>query len=242
VPLPLPADDRDRTMVQPTPVPARPPTYPPSYPPSSPSPFGKRRSRLVPTLAAGGAIVVIAVIISALLRQSGDTGAGGTPSTRASVNAVVSTTTPAPPPGTSSDQPAPMGTPVSPAKGWTITVTGAELDADARMAASSFLSRPGAGKQFVLVSVAGTYQGDQPATPIGALKVSLLTPQGTAYGWALNPTPDRLDAFAQVPPGGSVTGSIAFEIPKADVARVALLAEPLFSLDAKKDQRYLAIR
>jgi hypothetical protein len=225
--------------VQPIPVP--PPVPPPAYP--APGPYGpygppprRRGGGLVTALLVGGGLLLGIVVVAALLAPK-DTLTSGPPTTAPAVTArPTSTTTP----GLSVDQAAPLGTELSPAKGWAAKVTAVELDADATMAANSFLSRPGRGQQFVLVTVQVTNQGAKPAS-VTEMKASLLTPDGVAHGVAWNPTPDRLDTFAQLQPGATVSGNLAFEVPKAQAAGAVLLAEPLFTLDQRKDQRFFAL-
>jgi hypothetical protein len=185
---------------------------------------------------AAGAIVVGALAIT----RDGER--------RASATSVpTEVTTPTAPPttvasGLSIDQPAPLGAALSPAKNWTVKVTGVDLDGDATMARQGMFFRPGPGKQYVLVSLSATNEGTKPAN-LGEVKAELVTPDGAAHGssWWL-PTPRKLDPFTQVQPGGTTSGSLAFEVPKADVSRVVLMVEPMFSLTPGKDQRFLAVQ
>jgi hypothetical protein len=228
-------------LPQPAPVPA-----PAPYPVAPPYGYRKRRSPFLATVLAGGGLMLVIAIVAALLWPRPDAGTGGPSSTSASADAVVDTT-PAPLPlaeaGTSANAPAPVGTDVAPAKGWTVKVTAADLDADATMARASIFSKPGPGKQFVMVSLTTGHSGARAATLLAEMKLSLRTTDGTTHGaswW--HPTPDRLNALAQVPPGGSISGNLAFEVPEAGVNGAVLLAEPLFTLNQAKDQRFLALQ
>lgn len=215
--------------------------YPYPWPPPAP-----RRTRRWPAVAALVVTVAATTLLVAALLS--DRRPGGDAATATDVTAPAPTTTappdtvPEPAAGTSPERPAPLGTPLSPAKGWTMRLTHVDLDADEEMAAGSFLARPGSGKQFVLVTMELTYQGTQPAVPLSQVKVTLVAPGGAAHGYSLSPTPDRIDALSEVPPGGSLHGNVAFEVPRAEVSRLVLRAEPLFTLTRNADQRYFALR
>lgn len=56
-------------------------------------------------------------------------------------------------PGTGRDKPAPIGTPVSPAKGWTVQVNSAQVNANDTMGSINQFNTPESGKQYTLVNV-----------------------------------------------------------------------------------------
>jgi hypothetical protein len=132
---------------------------------------------------------------------------------------------------------------VVPAKGWTVTVTGAELDADRTMARANGLVRPGKGQRYVAVALSVARTADTPGSLVGEARFSLLTTSKATVGPLLiNPLPDRLDGWVQVQPGGTQTGRLAFEVPEAEAGQVVLLVEPLWTRDRNEDQRFLSLR
>jgi hypothetical protein len=229
-------DDFERTIVQPLPQPA--PAPPPVYAPYGPPAAGPRRGWALPALVAGiGGVIVVVLAVALIAPRTTPTDAG--PSTVVSADATPETTM-ALTAGRSRETPAPVGTESSPAKGWTLKVTGAETDADAIMKKASVFSKPGRGKQFVLVSFTAANQGTKPASLL-EVKLSMLTADGSAHGSSWNATPDRLDTLTQVQPGGTVSGKLAYELPKASIASAVVLAEPVFTVDHNEDQRFFAI-
>jgi hypothetical protein len=216
---------------------------PPQAPPGPPR---RRGGRLPAVLLAGAGIVVTVAVLGALLTPDGDGTAGGTSVPLPERDAVI-TEPPAPPSsisatGANRSKPVPIGTSVAPAKGWTVTVTGAQLDADATMREHSFLLRPSAGRRYVLVSMTVAFAGERAAATIfGEMNLLLLTPRGTTHGSGLNLAPNRLDPAKQVASGSSLSGNVVFEVPIGDIPGSVLLAEPAFTLDRETDKRYLRL-
>jgi hypothetical protein len=263
--LPSPAaDDRtqvdasfgDHTLVQPIPTqPPHPPHAPyPPYPYGAPyPPYGggypppRPPRRWLAWAGAAGILGLAVIVVAALFNPKTPTASG--PTTAATARASItpapttSTTIDAKGPGASADAPAARGTAVKPAKGWTVAVTDVDLDATSEMAKAAWYARPAPGKQYVLVTVTATHDGAQQATFFGEVKLSLHTAKGGSHGPNLiNPARNRLEIGVQVPPQGSKSGTVLFELPKADVAGAVLVAEPMFTRDQAEDQRYLALR
>lgn len=140
-------------------------------------------------------------------------------------------------------KPIPMGTEVEVAKGWTVKVNSANLNANEEAKKANEFITPSEGKQFVAVNVTITNKSDQPATPLGNVKLSLLPASGVAVDTALVVEyGQEIDTMAQMQPGASVTGNLVFELPPADVLTAVMLGQSTFTLDAKKDQKFFAIR
>jgi hypothetical protein len=73
--------------------------------------------------------------------------------------------------------------------------------------------------------------------------LSLLPPSGVAVDTAfVAGVPNEIDSTAQMQPGASATGSLVFEVPSADVDNTVMLGQSVFTLDAKKDQKFFAIK
>jgi hypothetical protein len=141
-------------------------------------------------------------------------------------------------------KPIPLGTTVEVAKGWTVGVVSAELNADATLKAANSFNKPEAGKQFVTVKVTVTNNSDKPAAPGSNVKFSLLPGSGVAIGteFTCAGLPDKFDSMAQMQPGATLTGNLCFQVKTEDVPTVLLLAEPQFTLDKVKDQKFFAIQ
>lgn len=110
---------------------------------------------------------------------------------------------------------------------WTVTVTDADLDAtDAVLDASSFASEPAAGHQYVLLDFTATYDGAEPASS-SQIRPDLLTDAN--IGFAPNcPTglDDEFDGFAEVFPGGTLSGSLCYEVPSDEVDGLLAVVQP----------------
>ncbi|MFZ4434525.1 MAG: DUF4352 domain-containing protein [Microthrixaceae bacterium] len=146
-------------------------------------------------------------------------------------------------PASTQQAPIPLGTAVEVAKGWDVKVDSAQLDANATVAQDNQFIKPDAGKQFVLVNVSITNKSDQPAAVFTNLKLSLLPPNGVALDTSLmGSVPNKIDTTAQLQPGATVTGALVFEVPSDAVNGSVLLGQSVFTLDAKKDQKFFAIQ
>jgi hypothetical protein len=148
-------------------------------------------------------------------------------------------------PGTGKDNPAPIGRTVSPAKGWTVTVNSAELNANQRMKARNEFLDPSPGKQYVLVNITVANQSDRPDTIGSQLQFSLATKGGRdidELASCVADVPDEVRSLDQLQPKGTVTGNLCFEATPAEVDGATLLAEPLITLDKLEDQQFLALK
>jgi hypothetical protein len=243
VDLPLP----DPTMVHP---PLAPPAPPPGYgpaPPYGPTPWPPPRARprrgWLPGLVACGGLLAGVIVVAALLEPHLPTAERG--ATTLAVPTVPTTIVPTSepvPPGGSLEQAVAPGTDVSPAKGWTVHVAKVDADATSEVGKAAWWMRPGRGKQYVLVTLDVSHQGERSSALFGEVKMNLVTPSGATIGPALvNPVKGRLDLAVQLPPKGKKSGNLLFEVPTADVRGAVLRLEPMFSLDSQQDQRYLAL-
>jgi hypothetical protein len=183
-----------------------------------------------------GAVVVVLVVAGTLIALVAGTRTTGSPSTSASPGGNAAAAA-----GTSRSNPAPLGMSVTPAKDWTVSVASAQLQGDATMKAENIFVSPNSGKQFVIVRVSLTNRSEQMGTTAGHVKLKLLSPGGVATDASWARPPDHLDVAAQLQPGSTLTGNLAFEVPRADAVGSVLLAEPAFTLTQDQDQRFLAL-
>lgn len=143
--------------------------------------------------------------------------------------------------GTESSAPAPVGTTIEVAKDWTVTVVEAQKDADAMLKKANALNTPGTGKQYVAAKVKIVNESSEPESIFTNVQVDLLSPAGSTIEKGFVVLDDQLDVFSELQPGGSATGWVVWEVAKADVSRVVLLAQPTLTLDKKEDQRFFAL-
>ena len=125
--------------------------YAPVAPPPWPLVADRRRRHgwLIGFLACGG--LFGAVVVLGLLYEPRLPGGVQSATTVATVPPTLPPTTADAGPGRSRDLAASVGTPVIPAKGWTVTVTGVDLDADSEVRRAAWYRGPGRGKRFVRV-------------------------------------------------------------------------------------------
>lgn len=218
---------------------------PPGYPQGPPPKKGTSKL-LIGLFACGGlfvAFIILITVIAAIGSNSNNTstnattGAGGQPAARDDGGGSGG-------PGSSKDNPAPVGTNVVVAKGWTLKVNSANLDAGAELAKANQFNKPRlATNKFVTVNVTVTNGSDKPGMAMIEMKVGALPPSGVKVDPSLMVAGvDTLNPTAQLQPGASVTGTLVFELAPADIPSTVLLAEPQFTLDENEDQRFLAIQ
>jgi hypothetical protein len=192
-------------------------------------------------LLACGGLLAGGLVAAALFEPRLPTALRPSTTPAAPAPTTVPTTEPRPA-GASRDQPAPIGTDVVPAKGWTVRVTKADLDADAEMRRAQWWMRPGQGERYVLLTLDVGHQAEQKAVPSFEMKFAMVTAKGTEH-WPMvyNPTPGSFAIGQEWPPQGSRSGTVAFELPRAEIPGAVLRIEPTVTLDQAKDRRYLAL-
>jgi hypothetical protein len=201
------------------------------------------RPHIAPTISAqrgltpaGWFLAGLALFIFLACSSGGVTsGSGGVPSGGG--------TTAPPGPGSSAADPAPLGTEVTPAKGWPVKVNSANLDADADVAKAARYMTPSPGNKYVAVDITTTNGTGRPAAIGTGVTLKLLGSSGVAHDRAyLTQYPKELDTMAQLQPGVTVSGMLVFEVPADEIPSLVLLAEPLLTLDENEDQRFLALK
>lgn len=229
-----------------------PPPAPGQYPPNYQQPYQQgpppkkgTSKALIGLLACGGLfvafIILIAVVVAVAPKDTNTTtnpttGAAGQPTGDDDDNAAGV--------GSTKDNPAPIGTEVTPAKDWTIKVNTANLDAGADLAKANQFNKPRvAGNKLITVNVTIHNGSDKPGMAMTSMKVGALPPSGVKVdqSFAIAGV-DTLNPSAQLQPGASVTGTLVYELAPADIASTVLLAEPQFTIDENEDQRFLAIQ
>ncbi|MBM7389526.1 hypothetical protein JOE37_002520 [Clavibacter michiganensis] len=125
-------------------------------------------------------------------------------------------------PGTSPDDPLPIGTPVT-GEGidgpeWEVTLGTPTLDATAAvLAADPSNEAPAEGMQYAVVPVTATYLGSSTGDPLSELAVGFLAADGSQYSAADSfvqaPAPAFTDDADLLEPQGTATGNVVIEIP-----------------------------
>ncbi|MBF4630855.1 DUF4190 domain-containing protein [Clavibacter michiganensis subsp. phaseoli] len=125
-------------------------------------------------------------------------------------------------PGTSPDDPLPIGTPVT-GEGidgpeWEVTLGTPTLDATAAvLAADPTNEAPAEGMQYAVVPVTATYLGSSTGDPLSELAVGFLAADGSQYSAADSfvqaPAPAFTDDADLLEPQGTATGNVVIEIP-----------------------------
>ncbi|CAQ00368.1 DUF4190 domain-containing protein [Clavibacter sepedonicus] len=125
-------------------------------------------------------------------------------------------------PGTSPDDPLPIGTPVTgdgiDGPEWQVTLGTPILDATAAVLAAEEGNPPPAdGMQYAVVPVTATYLGTTEGDPLSELAVGFLAADGSQYSaadsFALAPAPAFTDNEELLEPQGTATGNVVIEIP-----------------------------
>lgn len=146
-------------------------------------------------------------------------------------------------PSSTKEAPVPIGTAITVSKGWDMKVNSANLDADAIVSGGNQFLQPDEGKKFVLINVTLTNNSGNPESPLMDVDLSLLPPSGIAVDdmCIMGDVPDKLDLSAQMQPGVAATGNVCFEAKADEIADSLLLAEPVFTMDQNKAQKFFAI-
>ena len=111
------------------------------------------------------------------------------------------------------------------------------------MAENQFNEPPEPGEQFVLVRVAGTYEGNETGNFFFDLSYEAVGESAVAYTTyedSCGSIPDRIpttDVFT----GGMVSGNLCWSVRSEDVASLVMYIQPLFSSD-ESDRVFFALR
>ena len=114
------------------------------------------------------------------------------------------------------DNPLPVGTRIEMGD-WTLAVTEVTLDATEQvMAENPFNDPPVEGRQFVMLSVDATYEGDDSGTAWLDFSWAIVGAAGNTFGTGMDDycgvIPDPLDDTGETFPGGSVSGNVCVSV------------------------------
>lgn len=120
---------------------------------------------------------------------------------------------------------------------WDVTVTGAIPNATVDvLAESQFNDEPAPGSQFYVVGIDATYNGTDSDLLVISTSFNTVGPLGVAYTGAdfCGVIPDELDAFAEVFPGGTVSGNLCWSVKHEDADGLVLSVQESISLDGER--------
>ena len=176
-----------------------------------------------------------------------DTTAAATESESATTTTIeAATTTTAEPDATgdesSRENPVPAGETVR-VGDWDMKVLSATPDATAAvLAENEFNDPPAAGRQFYIIEVAATYQGQASEAMAVGLTVSAVGDSAVAY-LSFDDTcgviPGELNQFGEVFPGGTQAGNLCWQVATDDLDSLVLIVDNAFSFD--EDRAFMAL-
>jgi|GEM_PF-1692408 len=138
--------------------------------------------------------------------------------------------------------PYPVGETVS-VGDWEIEVTGITADAtDDVMEENPYNDPPADGSQFMMVSIDATYAGSASEALEIAASFNVVGNRAVSYTFedACGLIPDEIDSFAEVFPGGTVSGNMCWSVPSDDVDGIVMYVRKAFSFD--EETQFLAVR
>jgi hypothetical protein len=139
-------------------------------------------------------------------------------------------------PGSDRANPAKPGTVVA-AGDWKVVVNKVTPDATAAIIAeNSFNDPPESGRQFFMVHVSATYDGDEDSDSAFALNFKAVGDSNVAYSGFEDDcglVPDDLPLGKDVFKGGTISGNICWSVKTADVGSLVMYVEDSFSSRTK---------
>jgi hypothetical protein len=132
-------------------------------------------------------------------------------------------------PGASAQAPIPRELAAQVDDTWRVSVLSVTPDANAALSATErgFLLLPGQQAVVALILVARS-AGDSGSFPVGA-RLRALAPSGATYGAYLEScasVPDRFPEGDEIPPGGTLSGAVCWQMPAADVPGLLMVHDP----------------
>ncbi len=145
-------------------------------------------------------------------------------------DASATTEAPAPSgPGSSLDNPVPLGATADSGGGWTFSFAEFLPDAGpAIIAANEYNEAAPTGQQYVMVAVNAAYNGpDDKSSAFLGPSLKAVGPSKKSYAQydCYAALPDQLDATADVFAGSSIAGNVCFIVDSADAAELTLYTE-----------------
>lgn len=131
------------------------------------------------------------------------------------------------------ENPLPLGT-AAKVGSWEVKITEVNLNANEVIASTNeFNDPPGEGNQFVLVSVEGTYVGEESGTFWDDMSWKYFGTAGNTFDIsdAMAVSPNPIFKAGEAFPDASVAGDILFEVPTDQVEGGAIIMEESMSFD-----------
>jgi hypothetical protein len=119
---------------------------------------------------------------------------------------------------------------------WDIVVTGAVQDATAEvLAENSFNETPAEGRQFFMVGIEATYNGEASDFLFASTAFSTVGPLAVAYTGedTCGVVPGEIEVFSEVFPGGTVAGNLCWSVRSEDAPGLLLYAQEAVTLDGE---------
>jgi hypothetical protein len=119
---------------------------------------------------------------------------------------------------------------------WTLAVTDVELDAtEAVMDEFEFNDPPVDGRQFVMLSVDATYEGDDSGEAWIDFSWAIVGGAGNTFGTGMDDycglIPDPLDDTGETFPGGEISGNVCISVASDQLEGATIRVEELMSFD-----------
>ena len=117
-----------------------------------------------------------------------------------------------------------------------IVVTGAVQDATAEvLAENSFNETPAEGRQFFMVGIEATYNGEASDFLFASTAFSTVGPLAVAYTGedTCGVVPGEIEVFSEVFPGGTVAGNLCWSVRSEDAPGLLLYAQEAVTLDGE---------
>jgi hypothetical protein len=119
---------------------------------------------------------------------------------------------------------------------WDIAVTSAVQDATAEvLAENSFNETPAEGRQFFMVGIEATYNGEASDFLFASTALSTVGPLAVAYTGedTCGVVPGEIEVFSEVFPGGTVAGNLCWSVRNEDAGGLLLYAQEAVTLDGE---------
>lgn len=129
--------------------------------------------------------------------------------------------------------PQPMGETVT-VGDWEISVTEVAEDAtDVVLAENQFNDPPADGRQFVMIGIEATYIGTESDTLGFSVSINTVGPLAVSYTGedTCGVIPGELESFAEVFPGGQISGNLCWSIRTDEVADLVMYLQEALSFD-----------
>lgn len=131
--------------------------------------------------------------------------------------------------------PHPVGEPIKVGQ-WDITVTDVAADATSDiLAEDSFNEEPAEGRQFFMVEIEATYNGEASDFLFASTSFSTVGPLAVAYTGedTCGVVPNEIEVFSEVFPGGTVRGNLCWSVRSEDAGGLVLYAQEAVTLDGE---------